>query len=202
MDPEPFESIRSTFAPEDDTFLFARERAAASARPPSPGVGSLLRWIAGVSSAHTAVEVGSAGGVSGLHLIAGLGDTGALTSLESDPHTHALAATAYAEAGIAGRIRSILGDPLTVLPRLSDGAYDLVVIQSHGDELTTLLEHAIRLLRVGGMLVVRGLTDLSGEVTGESLAGLLVDGGLVATGLPLDDGVLLAMRTTDERAED
>jgi len=198
VDPEPFESIRSTFAPEDDTFLFARERAAASARPPSPGVGSLLRWIAGVCNARAAVEVGSAGGVSGLHLIAGLGEGGVLTSLESDPHTHALAGTAYAEAGVTARIRSILGDPLTVLPRLSDDAYDLVVIQSHADELTTLLEHASRLLHAGGMLVVRGLTGLSGEVTGETVASLLADGGLTATGLPVDDGVLVAVRTGDE----
>ncbi len=202
MDPEPFESIRSTFAPEDDTFLFARERASASCRPPSPGVGALLRWVAGVCDARAAVEVGSAGGVSGLHLVAGLGEGGMLTSLEPDPHTHALAGTAYAEAGIDARVRSILGDPLTVLPRLSDGAYDLVLVQTHGDELTSLLEHASRLLRAGGMLVVRGLAELPSEVTGEELARVLADGGLVSTGLAVDDGVLLATRQADTDEQD
>lgn len=188
--------IQQRYAPEEDALASARAAAPASARPPSPEIGALLRWVAVTGRATAAVEVGSAAGISGLWLLAGLGHQGLLTSIEPDPHGHGLATHAYADAGVEGRVRAILSDPLAVLPRLSDGAYDLMLLQSDPTGYVAGLEHARRLLRPGGMLVVRGVLR-SGDHA-QSLAAFLDeladDPSMTATVLPLDEGVALATR--------
>ena len=53
---------------------------------------------------------------------------GVLTALDGDPEQLRAARKAFAEAGVApGRARLIFGTPAEVLPRLSPGAYDMVV---------------------------------------------------------------------------
>jgi predicted O-methyltransferase YrrM len=196
VEPAVLAEVRDLLAPEDASLRAARARAEGVAGLPGPEVGGLLRWAAAVTAARTAVEIGAAGGLSGLWLLQGMDPRGVLTSIEADPHHHGLATAAYAEAGVNERVRSILGDPATVLPRLSDDGYQLCLLQDgHADD-PGLLEHALRLLRPGGMLVVRRLAALASGAHADGPATLLAelarDGRLVATVLPLDGGVLLA----------
>jgi predicted O-methyltransferase YrrM len=188
--------LRSLAAPEDEAILAARARAEGTSVPPSPEVGALLAWIAATVSARSGVEVGAAGGVSGLWLLRELRDRGALTSIEPDPHAHGLATEAYASAGVGSRIRSILGDPAAVLPRLSDGSYDLVLLQLESGSSPDDLVHAHRLLRVGGVLVARGVTRRGdrAESRARFLHQLLEDESFATAVLPLDDGLALATR--------
>jgi predicted O-methyltransferase YrrM len=188
--------LRSLAAPESEALVAARTRAEGASVPPSPEVGALLAWIAATVSARSGVEVGSAGGVSGLWLMGTLRDRGALTSIEPDPHAHGLAADAYTAAGAGSRVRSILGDPAAVLPRLADGSYDLVLLQLEGGSSPDDLEHARRLLRVGGVLVARGVTRRGdrAEARARFLHQLLEDESFATAVLPLDDGLALATR--------
>jgi predicted O-methyltransferase YrrM len=199
VDPRVLAGMRRLTAAEDDVLLEARERAAGSLTLPPPEIGALLRWAVRSTGARAAVEVGSAGGVSGLWVLPWLAERGVLTSIEPDPHAHGFAEQAFQAFGAGTRVRAILGDPSTVLPRLSDGVYDLVLVQTAPARYPEMLDHARRLLRVGGMLLARGVLR-PGE-HGESLAAfvrsLAEDPSFDAAVLPVDEGLAIATRRED-----
>jgi predicted O-methyltransferase YrrM len=141
-------------AVEDDALRAARERASAGGMPPvSADTGALLTLIARMTGAMNAVEVGSGAGYSGIWLARGLAEGGTLTTIEADPQHQRLAKESYRDAGVSGRVRSILGGALDVLPRLSDGGYDLVFIDAAKDEYPAYLDHALRLVAPGGVIL-------------------------------------------------
>lgn len=203
MDEALLAQVRELTALEDDATAAARERAGRTAVP-SPEFGSLLRWAAVTGRARTAVEVGGSGGVTGLWLVSGLSERGVLTSIDPDPHGHGLATEAYATSSDGNRVRAILGDPGEVLPRLSDGAYDLVLLQGPAFGTVDPLEHARRLLRPGGTLIARGLlaTGDHAESRARFLQALAEKATFVSVILPFDDGVALATRGEDIVDED
>jgi predicted O-methyltransferase YrrM len=141
-------------AVEDDALRAARERASAGGMPPvSADTGALLQLVARMTGALNAVEVGSGAGYSGIWLARGLADGGALTTIEADPQHQRLAKESYRDAGVGGQVRSILGRALDVLPRLSDGGYDLVFIDALKEEYPAYLQHALRLVASGGVVM-------------------------------------------------
>lgn len=196
IDARVLAGVRRLTAAEDDAVVEARDRAGDSASLPSPEVGALLRWAAVTCQARTIVEIGAATGVSGLWLLPSLPPRGVLTSIEPDPHAHALAAEAFQRVQAGPRVRCILGEPDTVLPRLSDGAYDLVVLQTSPATYPEALEHARRLLRSGGMLVARGVLRPGehGDALARFVQALADDAGFTAAVLPVDEGIAVATR--------
>jgi predicted O-methyltransferase YrrM len=196
IDARALRAAQRSVAEEDDALRAARRRAGEAGEPPPPEVGALLRWAVRTGDARTVIEVGSAGGISGAWLLPALPDGGVLTSIEPDPHLHELATETYRALSIRSRPRSIQGDPSTVLPRLADGSYDLMLLQAEPAGYPDDLAHARRLLRDGGLLVARGV--LRGGEAGEALArfvdALASDAGFVATVLPVDGGLALATR--------
>lgn len=203
MDGAALERVRELTAAEDEVTVAARERAGDTTLL-SPELGALLRWIGRTNGARTAVEVGSAAGVSGLWLASGLTERGVLTTIDDDPHAHGLATDAFERAGLGSRVRAILGDPGEVLPRLSDASYDLVVLQGPAFAIVDPLEHARRLLRTGGILVALGLltSGAHAEARARFVQALADDPGFAPVILPLDEGIALATRQADEDAED
>jgi predicted O-methyltransferase YrrM len=135
----------------------ARGRAGLDPGLPDPPTGAFLAWIAATVDARNVVELGSASGISGLWLLRGVDARGTLTSIERDAHVRDLATEAFAAAGVDGRVRAIGGDPLEVLPRLQDGAYDLVLVQTVGRDHERMVEQTRRVVRTGGVIVVRGV---------------------------------------------
>ena len=136
------------------------ERARARAEelgctPVGAGTGAALRVLAAAVGARTVVEVGTGSGVSGLYLLAGMPEDGVLTTIDVEPEHQRAAREAFAEAGIRpNRTRLISGRGLDVLPRLTDGAYDLVLLDADKRDFDAYLEQALRLLRPGGVLAV------------------------------------------------
>ncbi len=195
MDEAVLNEVRKVLAPESETTVTARQRAAAN-HPPDPEVGALLRWAMRTIGAGAVAEVGAAGGVSGSWIVPDLPARGVLTSIEPDTHAHGLATDAFEAMGAGPRVRAILGEASTVLGRLADGAYDLVLLQSRPALSLDLLEHAARLLRPGGLLLVRGALrgGEHAEVLAAALAALAEDGTFDATVLGVDGGLLLATR--------
>lgn len=195
VDREVLAEVRRLTAAEDDTLAGVRARAEQATRVPTPEVGAFLRWAAASVSARTVVEIGAAGGLTGLWLLRGMEDRGVLTSVEHDPHHHGLATTAYTEAGVTERVRSILGDPSTVLPRLSDDGYQLCLIQGRAVDYPLYLDHALRLVRPGGLIIARDVL-VGGAAAADPLAvfteRLASDERLLTTVLPVDGGLALA----------
>jgi predicted O-methyltransferase YrrM len=200
LDDAAHQTVRKLIATEDEVIVAARRRAADAVSMPMPEVGALLRWAARTCAARHIVEVGAAGGVTGVWLLAALPDRGVLTSIEPDPQAHGLAKETYRHAGAGTRVRSIPGEAATVLPRLADSSYDLIVLQGARGDYPEDLVHARRLLRPGGMLVARGVlrVDEHGDAVGRFVEQLVEDPRFDAVVLPIDDGIALATRRGEQ----
>ena len=121
--------------------------------PIGPGGGALLRFLAASLGARSVVEIGTGAGVSGLWLLRGMAPDGVLTSIDLEAEHQRVARETFADAGIAAnRTRLITGRALDVLPRLTDGAYDLVFCDAAKGEYADYLGEALRLLRPGGVV--------------------------------------------------
>ena len=148
------------FAMESPEMTAARTRAFHLPGPPpvEPAVGALLAVLAAGSAARSVVSIGSGGGLVGLWLLRGMRPDGVLTALDGDPEQLRAAKKAFADSGIApGRARLIFGTPAEVLPKLSPGAYDLVVCAGPPPEYSPHLTDLLGLVRVGGTLACHGV---------------------------------------------
>lgn len=142
------------FVSEDDVLAAARSRAKeVGVVPIGPGGGATLRFLAAVTEARAAVEIGTGTGVSGLWMLRGMRPDGVLTTVDLEAEHQRLAKQTFSEAGIAPqRVRLIPGAALDVLPRLTDGHYDLVFCDGDKHEYSDYLTEALRLLKPGGIV--------------------------------------------------
>jgi predicted O-methyltransferase YrrM len=196
------------YLPEDEPLLAARHSAAlvGGATPVSPAVGATLRFIAAALSARAVVEIGTGCGTSGIWLLRGMRKDAVLTSVDVEPEHQRLARTAFTEAGFASnRYRLISGKAADVLPRLADGAYDLVFCDADKQEYPGYLAAALRLLRPGGVVAFDnalwggrvadpGRTDPETSAIREVAELVRQDERLVPLLLPVGDGLLTAVK--------
>jgi predicted O-methyltransferase YrrM len=148
-----------TFATEDPVLQTARSLAHELGLPcVSPGAGSVLRLLAAAGNAKAVVEIGTGTGVSGVWLLRGMRPDGVLTTIDVEHEHQRIARRVFVEAGFApSRTRIISGRALDVLPRLADGAYDLIFVDADTTEFAACTDAALRLLRRGGVLIVNGV---------------------------------------------
>lgn len=144
------------FVPEDKTLLAARDAADhLGCVPVLPGAGRALQLFAAALGARTAVEIGTGAGVSLLYLLRGMASDGVVTTIDIEAENQKAAKATVAAGGFAPeRARMITGRALDVLPRLADGAYDIVLIDARKKEYPQYLEQALRLVRVGGLIAI------------------------------------------------
>lgn len=174
--------------------------------PIGSGGGSALRFLAAVIEARAVVEIGTGTGVSGVWLMRGMRQDGVLTSVDTEMEHQRLAKKAFAEAGIPSqRVRLIPGAALDVLPRLTDGHYDLVFCDGDKQEYGDYLTEALRLLRPGGLVafdnalwhdrVADSAQRDADTVAIRELGKLVRDhDSLLPTLLPVGDGLLVAKK--------
>ena len=148
-------SYAEEFIAEDAVLTTAREKAAElGCVPVEPGAGAVLRLLAATVGARSVVEIGTGTGVGSLWLLMGMRPDGVLTTVDVEPEHQRVARETFAAAAIpTNRVRLISGKALDVLPRLTDGAYDLVFCDADKTEYAAYLEQAMRLLRVGGIVI-------------------------------------------------
>jgi predicted O-methyltransferase YrrM len=193
---------------EDEPLLNARREAAevGGATPIGPAGGAALRFIAAAVNARSVVEIGTGCGTSGIWLLRGMRSDAVLTSVDAEPEHQGLARKAFTEAGFpSNRYRLISGKALEVLPRLTDGAYDLVFCDADKQEYPDYLAAALRLLRPGGVMAFDNALA-QGRVADPSRsdpATLAIreleeqvrqDERLVPVLLPVGDGLLVAVK--------
>jgi predicted O-methyltransferase YrrM len=142
------------FVAEDEALANARSRSSeVGVSPIGSGGGAALRFLAAVTQARNVVEVGTGTGVSGLWLLRGMRPDGVLTTVDTEAEHQRLAKKTFTEAGVPPqRARLINGSALDVLPRLTDGHYDLVFCDGDKREYPDYLAEALRLLRSGGLV--------------------------------------------------
>lgn len=199
-----------TWLGEDEAILEARRRGAdLGAVPILPGGGAVLRFLAASINARAAVEIGTGAGVSGIYLVRGMAPDGVLTSIDVEAEHQRVARESFAAAGLApARTRLITGRALDVLPRLTDGGYDLVFCDAAKGEYADYLREALRLLRPGGIVAFdnalwhgrvpdNSARDPETVAVRELLRQVHDDDRLVQLLLPSGDGLLAAVyRTT------
>ncbi len=162
-------------------------------------MGGALRFLAIAIGARTVVEIGTGCGSSGIWLLRGMRQGSVLTSVDTEPEYHRMARKAFTQAGFAAnQARLILGRALDVLPRLSDGAYDLVFCDADQAAYPDYLTAGLRLLRAGGIVVFNdALPPGTGpaEDGASELADLVAaDERLVPLLIPIAGGLLAAIK--------
>jgi len=199
------------YLPEDEPLLAARANAAdlGGTEPVLPAVGATLRLLACAVGARTAVEIGTGCGSSGIWLLRGMRPGSTLTSVDTEPEYHRMARKAFVQAGFApNQCRLILGRALDVLPRLSDGAYDMVFCDADPRDYPDYLAAALRLLRTGGIVAFNDalLAGASGNARDDDLddtpafdlaSQVRADERLVPVLIPIGDGLLAAVKRSD-----
>jgi predicted O-methyltransferase YrrM len=196
------------FLAEDDALLTARASAAevGGAPPVGAATGAALRFLAAAIGARAVVEIGTGCGTSGIWLLRGMAPGSVLTSVDVEPEHQQLARAALVQAGFpAGRYRLISGRAVDVLPRLADGAYDLVFCDADKQEYPQYLHAAMRLLRPGGIVVFDNAlwggqvadpasNDPDTMAIRELCEEVRADDRLVPVLLPVGDGLLVAVK--------
>lgn len=187
------------------------ERAAARGAelgcvPVQPGVGAALRLLAASVRASHVVEIGTGAGSSGLWLLEGMAPDGILTTIDISAENQRAAKQAFADAGVpTQRTRVIAGDAGQVVGRLTDGAYDMVLVDADKESYPVYVDQALRLLRPGGVLAMDNMLwhdRVADPATRDETTTLLRDLGkqlrdderLVPALLPVGDGLFAAVR--------
>ena len=196
------------FVPEDKVLLAARDAADhLGCVPVLPGAGRALQLFAATLGASTAVEIGTGAGVSLVYLLRGMTSGAVVTTIDVEAEHQKAAKATIAAAGFTPEsARMITGRALDVLPRLADGAYDMVLIDARKKEYPQYLEQAVRLVRVGGLIAIDNALwhsrvpdpaqrDPDTTAVRSTLKAVKENEALEPLLLAAGDGLLIALRT-------
>jgi predicted O-methyltransferase YrrM len=131
------------------------------------GSGPALGVLTAAIQPARILEAGCGLGYSALWLAFGAPVSGRVETIERDPIHAELASRNFQREGFSDRITVLTGKAVPVLSSLT-GPYDLVFCDSDPDDYLQQLDHFLRLLRPGGLLVTSNLflgqytTDLPG----------------------------------------
>lgn len=173
-----------------------------------PQAGAFLGVLAQVAGARRVVEVGTAIGVSTLHLARAVGEGGCVISFEIDPERQAAAREYLTRAGMIDRTDLRLKDAAAGLGEL-EGSVDMAFLDGLKGDYPEHLELILGRLRPGGLVAIDNVL-LSGTVaTGHGDGNwtdehvermrafnrrLVSDPRVAAMVLPVGDGVAVAVR--------
>ncbi|MGE8338538.1 O-methyltransferase [Pseudomonas laurylsulfatiphila] len=145
-----------------ETSLLKRLRDETQALPMArwqvaPEQGQFLALLVKLTGARRLLEVGTFTGYSALCMAAALPAGGSLICCDIPGDYNAIARRYWQEAGLAGQIDLRLAPALDTLAELERQGqaeqFDLVFIDADKANYPSYLEHALHLLRVGGLAV-------------------------------------------------
>ena len=117
-----------------------------------PSVGALLRHLVLLLQPRRVLEIGTFSGYSAIWMAGALPEGGLLDTIEVNDEMEALIREGFDRAGVANRIRLVIGDALDILPMI-DETYDLVYIDGNKREYIAYYQSVIDLVRPGGYIV-------------------------------------------------
>lgn len=189
--------------PSDHVDQAGRRGEQLGTAPVGNGLGALLQVLAASTGAKAVMQVGTGAGASGLWLLGGMPPDGILTTIDLETEHQKAAKEAFAGAGISHtRTRVIPGRALDVLSRMTDGAYDMLVVDADKRDYPAYVEQAGRLLRRGGTLVMTWSDKESDPASRDDDTNTLREVGrsirdhdaFVVALLPVSDGALVAVK--------
>lgn len=123
----------------------------------APEQGQFMALLVRIAGARRLLEIGTFTGYSALCMAAALPEDGELLTLDISREYTDVARRYWHEAGLDGRISLRLGAALETLAALEregqGGCFDMVFIDADKANYPAYLEHALRLLRPGGLIL-------------------------------------------------
>ena len=201
--------IVTLFAPEDELLGALREEADRTGLPPtsiSADAGRCLQVLLRSIAARRVLEVGTLGGYSAIWMARALPPDGRLVTIERDARHAAFAERYVDRAGLAGLVSIRRGRALDVLPSLDGEEFDFVFLDADRIPLVTYFDWAVRLTRVGGLVVAHNVllggrvADREGQTDDDDLravrafnARLAADRRVTSILMPAYDGLAVAV---------
>jgi predicted O-methyltransferase YrrM len=163
MSQEQWSAVDNYFAgllvhadPVLDAALKANAEAGFPPHDVSPVQGKLLELLARIQGARSILEIGTLGGYSTIWLSRALPSDGRLVTLEVDSARAAVARENLRRAGLHERVDVRVGPALATLRTMiaeREGPFDFVFIDADKPSNPEYLEHALKLSRVGTVIV-------------------------------------------------
>lgn len=176
----------------------------------APEQGHFLAFLVHLIGARLTFEVGTYTGYSALAVALALPPGGRVVTMDVSEEWTAVGRPHWEEAGVADRIELRLAPALDSLAALEKegygGRFDLGFIDAEKTEYDAYYEHALRLVRPGGLIVLDNMLYLGGVVQrwGKPRAGtkfikalnakIAADPRVEAVLIPLGDGTTLARK--------
>jgi caffeoyl-CoA O-methyltransferase len=169
-----------------------------------PAVARVLALLVQISGAKRIFEMGSAIGYSTIWLARAAGPGGEVFYTDGDPANAQRAQKHFRRAGVASRIRVLVGDAVKLIAR-APGKFDLIFIDVDKHQYPVACRKALPRLKRGGLLIADN-TLWSGRVTrraeDRATRGIQQFNRMVYSSkqlfpviIPLRDGVLVARKT-------
>lgn len=153
VDPDVDRYLHALASPQDAVLremeLFAAERNFPIV---GPQVGRLLDVLARASGAKRVFELGSGFGYSAYWFARAVGEGGEVVLTDLSEERAELARCFLDRGGLAGRVRTEVGDALEILDR-TPGEFDLVFNDIDKERYPEVLDRAAGALRHGGLLI-------------------------------------------------
>jgi predicted O-methyltransferase YrrM len=155
-----------SFSPEPEPCRVARDRATEMKNLiVSPSTGSALQFLINLAKAKNVVEVGTGTAGASFWIASALNRDDQFTTIDGEGEHYKHAKEILDDFDQSPRVRAIHGKPLEVLPRLADETYDIVVLSDIQEQISEVLEEAIRMVPIGGLLIL--LNALGNQKVGD-----------------------------------
>ncbi|RXZ51652.1 O-methyltransferase [Agromyces binzhouensis] len=165
--------LAATLLDDDPDLVAARRDSLAAGLPAievTPLAGAFLTLLARMTGARRALEIGTLGGYSTIHLARGIRPDGRVVTLELEQRHAAVARANLERAGVSDRVEIVVGRAADSLPLLGERLaglgeepFDLVFIDADKESNVLYLDWAIRLGHPGTVIVVDNI-GRGGEV--------------------------------------
>ncbi|NRH29420.1 class I SAM-dependent methyltransferase [Pseudomonas sp. MS19] len=119
----------------------------------APEQGQFMALLVQLTGAKRIVEVGTFTGYSALCMAQAMPADGQMICCDLAADYNRIAERYWQEAGVDSRIEQRLAPALGTLAQLADDAFDLVFVDADKANYPAYLEHGLRLLRQGGLLL-------------------------------------------------
>ena len=152
-----FEYIRARTAVEDRFLVELKLAARAAGIPPiwiAPEQASFMQILLRLAGAREVVEVGTLAGYSAIAMARGLPRAGRVRTIEISPKHASFAREWIARSDVAAKIEVHLGAGGDVLAQFASGSADAAFLDADKANYPLYLEHALRVVRRGGMILV------------------------------------------------
>ena len=142
---------------QEDEFLSALKTAAETAGIPeiciSPEQASFMGILLGLIGAQQVVEVGTLAGYSAIVMARSLPSGGCVHTIELEAERVAFAREWVAQSDVAGKVEVHEGAGADTLAGFADESFDACFIDADKEGYPAYLEHCMRLLRPGGLVM-------------------------------------------------